>query len=169
MTSPSISASADRPAIGTSRRQGRRAVVSLLGLGVLTSLTRRSVAEQDATEGGFWIIVNRELEVKSLSREFLANAFLRNVRDWDGGQRIFPVDLLPSVSPREDFSRRILLRSVAAVRSYWQQRIFSGRGVPPPELESDTAVIRYVVGNRGAVGYVSKSAELGAARVVAVR
>jgi hypothetical protein len=149
-------------------RKGRRAVLSWLGLCALSSVTRQAFSDQDASAGAFWIVVNRDTEVKSVSREFLANAFLRNVRDWDGGQRILPVDLLPSVSTREDFSRRILLRSVAAVRSYWQQRIFSGRGVPPPELESDAAVIRYVVGNRGAVGYVSKSAELGAARVVVV-
>jgi hypothetical protein len=149
-------------------REGRRAVLSWLGLCALSSVTRRAFSEQGASGDGFWIVVNRDIEVKSVSREFLASAFLRNVRDWDGGQRILPVDLLPSVSTREDFSRRILLRSVAAVRSYWQQRIFSGRGVPPPELESDAAVIRYVVGNRGAVGYVSKSAELGAARVVVV-
>jgi hypothetical protein len=152
----------------SSVRVGRRAVLSWLGVSALSSVTRRAFSEQGASGDGFWIVVNRDIEVKSVSREFLANAFLRNVRDWDGGQRILPVDLLPSVSTREDFSRRILLRSVAAVRSYWQQRIFSGRGVPPPELESDAAVIRYVVGNRGAVGYVSKSAELGAARVVVV-
>jgi hypothetical protein len=152
----------------SSMREGRRAVLCWLGVCALTSVTRRAVSDREGSGGGFWIVVNRETEVKSLSREFLANAFLRNVRDWEGGQRILPVDQLPSVSTREDFSRRILLRSVAAVRSYWQQRIFSGRGVPPPELESDAAVIRYVVGNRGAVGYVSKSAELGAARVVVV-
>lgn len=150
-------------------RKGRRALLSWLGLCALSTVTRRGFSEQGASGGGFRIVVNGESEVKSVPREFLANAFLRNVRDWDGGQRILPVDLLPSIGTREDFSRSILLRSVAAVRSYWQQRIFSGRGVPPPELESDAAVIQYVVGNRGAVGYVSKSAEVGAARVITVR
>ena len=46
---------------------------------------------------------------------------------------IRPVDLRPNAATRRLFSERMLRRSVAAVRSYWQQRIFSGRGVPPPE------------------------------------
>jgi hypothetical protein len=54
----------------------------------------------------------------------------------------------------------VLKRSVAAVRNYWQQRIFSGRGVPPPELDSDEEIVAYVLKHRGAVGYVSGSAEL---------
>jgi hypothetical protein len=60
-------------------------------------------------------------------------------------------------------------RSVAAVKSYWQQVIFSGRGVPPPELESDEAVIRHVTRSPGAVGYVSGAANVRGVRVVSVR
>jgi hypothetical protein len=143
----------------------------LLALGTCAALgvTRRAATAAGETAPNFRVIVNAENGFVNLSREFLANAFLRNVRDWDGGLGILPVDLPPSSPVREDFSRRILLRSVAAVRSYWQQRIFTGRGVPPPELDSDAAVVRYVIGNRGAVGYVSKSAEIDTARVVAVQ
>jgi len=50
---------------------------------------------------------------------------------------------------------------VEAVRRYWQQCIFSGRSVPPPELDSDEAIVRYVAKYRGAVGYVSADAKLG--------
>jgi hypothetical protein len=140
----------------------------LLGICVGLSVTRGVLSEPSDSIGNFRIIVNAENKVPGVSREFLANAFLRNVRDWDNGHGILPVDLLPNSPIREEFSQRILSRSVSAVRSYWQQRIFSGRGVPPPELESDEAVVRYVVDNRGAVGYVSGSAKLGAARVITV-
>jgi hypothetical protein len=50
-----------------------------------------------------------------------------------------------------------------------QQRIFAGRGLPPPELESDEAVLRYVRSRPGAVGYVSERAELGGVKVLGVR
>jgi hypothetical protein len=63
----------------------------------------------------------------------------------------------------------MLGRPVAAVRSYWQQQIFSGRGIPPPELDGDQAVVKFVLQNEGAIGYVSGNAELGAAKVLAVR
>ena len=63
---------------------------------------------------------------------------------------------------------RVLRRSVAAVRSYWQQRIFSGRGVPPPELDDDAAVVRYVLKYPGAIGYVTEGTPLEGAKVVTI-
>jgi hypothetical protein len=62
----------------------------------------------------------------------------------------------------------IIKRSVAAMRSYWQQRIFSGTGLPPPELDSDGDIVRFVLKYRGSVGYVSGRADLGAAKAVTV-
>ena len=56
-----------------------------------------------------------------------------------------------------------------AVRSYWQQRIFSGRDVPPPEADSDLAVLRYVKENAGAIGYVSDVPNIQGVRVVTVK
>jgi hypothetical protein len=38
--------------------------------------------------------------------------------------------------------------------------MFSGREVPPPVRDSDTAVIEYVRANSGAIGYIAPSATL---------
>ena len=64
---------------------------------------------------------------------------------------------------------QVLRRSPEAVRNYWQQRIFTGRGVPPPELASDEAVLAYVREHRGAVGYVSAAAETSSVKVLELR
>jgi hypothetical protein len=141
-------------------------MLALASLSLALAAVGRAAAESSAA---FRIIVNPDNKIAAVSREFLADAFLRNVQQWGDGQAIAPVDLAPSASTREDFSRQILLRSVAAVRSYWQQRIFTGRGVPPPELDSDGAVIRYVGAHRGAVGYVSRNADVAGLRVVPVQ
>jgi ABC-type phosphate transport system substrate-binding protein len=152
-----------------SLRHAGRAVLLLLGTCLAMLGAREGWSAPASPAGGFRIIVNPENTATTLSREFLADAFLRNVQDWESGRRIAPVDQLPSSPTRQEFSKHILLRSVAAVRNYWQQRIFAGRGIPPPELESDAAIVRYVIANRNAVGYVSSAAELGSAQVVSVR
>ena len=122
-----------------------------------------------ADEGpSYRIIVHPDNPTSKASPKFLANAFLKQVTRWDGGDWIRPVDLKPQTTTRRRFSETILNRSVAAVKSYWQQRIFSGRGVPPPELESDEAVVAYIMKHRGAVGYVSPAADIGKARLVRV-
>jgi hypothetical protein len=60
-------------------------------------------------------------------------------------------------------------KTLTQLRSYWNQQIFSGKGVPPPELDSEAAVIRYVLSNRGAIGYLPPGVNPGAAKVVPMR
>ena len=106
---------------------------------------------------------------QSLSRVFLAEAFLKKITQWQNGEQLRPVDQRFDAPIRSWFSETVLLGSVAAIRSYWQQRIFSGRGVPPPAVESDEAVLRYVRQHPGAVGYVSTEADVKDVKVLGIR
>jgi ABC-type phosphate transport system substrate-binding protein len=99
----------------------------------------------------------------------LIDVFLKRTTRWNDGEAIRPVDQRPDSTARRRFSETILQRSVAAVKSYWQQRIFSGRDLPPPELDSDDAVVSYVTKHRGAVGYVSGTAKLERAKPVQIQ
>ncbi|HEV3188846.1 MAG TPA: hypothetical protein VGY54_00040 [Polyangiaceae bacterium] len=123
----------------------------------------------DVRGPSFQIIVHPSNTATGVEREFLADAFLKKVAAWPGGEALHPVDLAPSSPVRRAFSEEILHRSVAEVKGYWQQRIFSGRDVPPPELDADDDVIKYVLKYEGAVGYVSGTARINGPRVVAVR
>ena len=115
------------------------------------------------------VIVNPTNELATVDRQFLADAFLKKTTTWPHGEVIHPVDL-PADSPvRRQFSDEVLHRSVSEVKGYWQQRIFSGRDVPPPELDNDEAVVAYVTKYSGAVGYVSAGASLGTTKTVVVR
>jgi ABC-type phosphate transport system substrate-binding protein len=115
------------------------------------------------------VIVNPNNPVTSVDHKFLLDAFLRKVIRWPDDQPIRPVDL-PADSPtRRWFSDDALKRSVSAVKNYWMQVIFSGHGVPPPELESDERVVRFVQRNAGAIGYVSGTANIDGVKVVAVK
>jgi ABC-type phosphate transport system substrate-binding protein len=117
----------------------------------------------------FRVIVNANNPVTSVDRKFLLDAFLRKVLRWPDDQPIRPIDLRADSPTRRRFSDDALKRSVSAVKSYWMQVIFSGHGVPPPELDSDEQVVKFVQRNPGAVGYVSGTANIDGVKVVAVR
>jgi ABC-type phosphate transport system substrate-binding protein len=117
----------------------------------------------------FVVIVNRQQTFTQVSRKFLADAFLKKVTRWGDGTAIRPVDLTADAPARRAFSDSVLGRSVAAVKSYWQQVIFSGRNVPPPEFAHDEDIVSYVLKNPGAVGYVSPGTDVRTARVVIVK
>lgn len=139
------------------RKPGRRAF-ALLGAVCALGLLGVTLSSEAAEPASYQVIVHPGNPTSSVTREFLADVFLKRVTRWDSSERALPVDLRLDSPVRAAFSRGVLNRSIAAVRSYWTQRIFSGRDVPPPELESDEAVVRYVASHAGAVGYLTAGA-----------
>jgi ABC-type phosphate transport system substrate-binding protein len=121
-----------------------------------------------AERPSFVVIVNPKAPVTRVDRKFLAEIFLRRATRWRDDTPVHPVDLGPESPARARFSQDVLLRSVASVRSFWQQRIFSGQGLPPPELADDAEVVSYVASHPGAVGYVSFGAHVEGARVIEI-
>jgi len=146
-------------------RVARRGLLAL----VLAALGLDSAeARAEAEAPSYVVIVHPNNPHATASREFLAAAFLKKSTRWQNGEPIRPVDLRADSWVRRKFSEAVLRRSVPAVRNYWQQRIFSGRDVPPPEFDSDEAILQYVATHVGAVGYVSTRAQLKRARVLIV-
>lgn len=147
------------------RSQRRRLLAQLLVLAGAACWPRRA----DAQSPGFRVVAHAKNPAGSVPRDFLSDAFLKKTSRWPDGEALQPVDQRGDAALRRAFSAEVLKRSVSAVKMYWQQRIFSGRGVPPPELDGDAAVISYVAGHRGAVGYVSEGAKLDQVKVLSIR
>jgi ABC-type phosphate transport system substrate-binding protein len=104
-----------------------------------------------------------------MSKDLVRQAFLKQITRWQDDENIRPADLFAKSVTRRQFSEKILGRSVEAVKSYWQQRVFSGRDIPPPEFATEDAVVEYVKQHPGAIGYVSKGVDLSTTKVVSVR
>jgi ABC-type phosphate transport system substrate-binding protein len=145
----------------------RNTVIRIVALAFVAFFVRLLAASADPPPP-FVVIVNPSNPTRAASRRFLSEAFLKKTTRWPDGDVIRPVDLVPESSTREKFSQDVLKRSVADVKSYWQQVIFSGRDVPPPELADDEAVVKFVARTAGGVGYVSGSAKLEGVRTIAV-
>lgn len=112
------------------------------------------------------VIVNSSNSVSSVSKSELSDLFLKKKAKWASGQSVSPVDLSAKSSIRESFSQEILGKSVGAIKSYWQQFVFAGKGTPPVEKNSDNEVIEYVKSNEGAVGYISSGGNTAGVKVV---
>ncbi|HWE44157.1 MAG TPA: hypothetical protein VG432_16770 [Gemmatimonadaceae bacterium] len=109
----------------------------------------------------FTVIVNASNPVSSMPRDEVARLFLKKTVAWQSGKTVAPVELPPAAKAREAFARTVLNKSIAQVKSYWQQQIFSGRDVPPPEKRTENDVVAFVRSNPGAIGYVSKGVDIG--------
>jgi ABC-type phosphate transport system substrate-binding protein len=106
------------------------------------------------------VIVNAANPTSTLSKEDLARVYLKKMGSWKNGNSVTVVDQGPKSSVRADFSMAVLGRDVPTMKNYWQQSLFSGRGVPPIEQPSEAQVVAFVAANQGAIGYVSNDAQL---------
>lgn len=106
------------------------------------------------------VVVHGSNPVAALTKAKAADLFLKRVTRWDNGRTVTPVDLAEKNPARAAFSKELLGKEVAWVKSYWQKMIFSGRATPPVELSSDAEVLDLVRGNQDAIGYVSDTATL---------
>ena len=104
--------------------------------------------------------VNASNPTSALSKDDLARVYLKKQTTWKGGGSVAVVDQSPKAPVRAQFSMQVLGRDVPTMKNYWQQSLFSGRGVPPIEQPSDDQVLSFVASNPGAIGYVSADAPL---------
>jgi ABC-type phosphate transport system substrate-binding protein len=133
----------------------RTRLLAILALTWLSAHPARA-AEPD----GFRVVVHASNKAaQALTRAQVSQLFLKKTTRWADGKRVLPVEPA-DLAVREKFARKIHGKSVVAVKSFWNQQIFSGREVPPIEKSSDAEVIAYVKANPEAIGYVASGADL---------
>lgn len=133
----------------------RVAAVVFLALSVL--VTAPASAAEDA---GYRVIVHKSNPLNSITKDQLSQLLLKKRSRWAHGPAVEPVDLAPTSTVREAFSKDVHGRSVSSIKNYWQRQIFSGRDVPPPEASSDAEAITFVQSHPGGIGYVSAKTTL---------
>lgn len=127
------------------------------------------VARVDANgEARFKVIVNANNPATRVSKDLLRNAFLKKETRWRGGETLRPIDLTSKFPARGSFTRVILRKTPAQLKTYWNQQVFSGKGVPPPETDSVPEILAYVRTTPGAVAYVPVDVEPRGVKVVEV-
>lgn len=133
----------------------------------LLSLAWPGVAQTDgdgdapaADEPGFVVIINAANPETEMEAGRVSKMFLKKIRRWPDDVPVNPVDLNEKSPTRELFTETIHKKRVSAIKTFWQRMIFSGRNVPPAELNTDEEVIQFVLSDPGAIGYVSSATEL---------
>ena len=145
--------------------RGRIFIAGFALLVLVLGLASASVAGGER----FMVIVHPDNRINTISRDFLRNAYLKKSVEWSGGGTIRPVDLASKIPVRDQFTHDVLKKTPAQLKTYWNQQIFSGKGVPPPEAATVAAAIAYVLANPGAVGYLPADADPGKAKVVRIK
>jgi ABC-type phosphate transport system substrate-binding protein len=107
------------------------------------------------------VVVNSANAVSALPRDSVSRIFLKKTTTWPNDQKVVPVDQATNAPSRRAFSKAILARDPSEIAAYWNQMIFSGRGLPPVTKASDREVLDFVHDNPSAIGYVAGDTKVG--------
>ena len=133
----------------------------------LVAIVLLAAASVWAQGGGYKIVVNPSNPATSMSKDEVARIFLKKSTKFSDGRSASPVDLAVNSSIRENFSKSVLGKPASAVDAYWQQQIFSGRDIPPPQ-KSENAAISFVRSNENGIAYISSGADTAGLKVINV-
>ena len=142
-------------------------IMKLSRIPYLVAMALFASANVWAQGGSYKIVVNPANPATSISKDELSRIFLKKSTKFPDGRGASPVDLPVNSTIRESFSRNVLGKPASAVDAYWQQQIFSGRDIPPPQ-KSEAAAINLVRSNENGIAYVSAGADVGGLKVITV-
>jgi ABC-type phosphate transport system substrate-binding protein len=136
-----------------------KTIITVVGLGMALMVSPVAAQVQ--------VIANPSVSVAELSAEHLKDIFLGAKTDV-GGAAVEPV--FEQTGPAHDaFLKAFVGKSDAALRMYFKTLVFTGKGTQPKAFASDAEVLRYVAGTKGAIGYISSSAETTGAKKISVK
>jgi len=141
-------------------RAARKAFFLGAALMITSFLITPALMAQDspAASGELRVIVNSQVSSEALKSDFIMNVFLGKTTKWSDGSKIVPVVLAKGETSR-NFLHRFVKKTPEQFSTFWKKQIFTGKGTPPKEFESEDDLIKFVAENNGAIGFVTKAPE----------
>ena len=133
---------------------------ALTGIAVGCSISLFSLADV--------VVVVHPNNDAALDKKAVQRIFLGKEKKFSNGKEVLPVNQAPSSSARDSFDTDTLGRSSTQIAAYWSKLVFTGKGIPPKELDNDAAVLAIVADNLNAIGYVDSASVSDAVKVISL-
>ena len=102
----------------------------------------------------------------TFDRKEIENIYLGKSRTFPSGAAVLPLNLDNSVPAREAFDSKVLNKTSTQIKSYWAQKVFTGKGTPPKEVGSVAEMLELVAANPSIIGYVDSSDATDAVKII---
>ncbi|NPD10438.1 phosphate ABC transporter substrate-binding protein [Vibrio ostreicida] len=101
------------------------------------------------------VIVNKSSSAV-LDKKQISRIYLNLDKKLESGRPIIPIAHVSSSPLAAEFNKNVVGKSSSQYKAYWSKLIFTGKGTPPKEVDSDDEVIQLVANNPDLIGYVEK-------------
>jgi len=121
-----------------------------------------------AAQAQVQVIANPSVGSASVAADELKDVFLGSKTTLSDGSAVEPV-LGQAAAAHEDFLKDVVGKSEQALRTHFKSLVFTGKGSMPKSFASDGEIVAYVAKTKGAIGYVSASADAAGVKKIAVK
>jgi ABC-type phosphate transport system substrate-binding protein len=133
---------------------------TLIGIAVGCAISFCSLAEV--------VVVVHPSNDAAIDKKAVKRIFLGKEKKFSNGKEVLPVNQVASSGARGSFDTDTLGRSSTQIAAYWSKLVFTGKGIPPKELDSDAAVLAIVADNPNAIGYVDSASVSDAVKAISL-
>lgn len=111
------------------------------------------------------VVVGKSSAIGNISKDDLERLYLgKSTSIGDTKVKLFNQDANSEITA--EFNRLALNKSSSQVKAFWSKLMFTGKGNPPDEVDSNSAVIKAVSSDATAVGYIDAGSVTGDVKVI---
>ena len=114
------------------------------------------------------IIINESVPVDELSMNDVKQIFTGKKRSWENGDIIIPA-VLTRGETHENFLTKFTQKSRMQFRTYWKKLVFTGKAQALNEFGSESDLVEFVAGTKGAIGYIDSDSPHKGVKVVKIK
>jgi len=101
-----------------------------------------------------------------ISQEQVSKIFLGRDKSFADGSPAIPVALSDGNVSTDIFSGAVLKKKPSQLKAYWSKLVFTGKGSPPKQINSDAEMVKLVAKNPNFIGYVDAASVDSSVKVV---
>ena len=114
-----------------------------------------SISITHISSADIYVVVAKNSDTETLKKKDVIAIYTGKTKALPNGNLAAPFDHKDTAKIKAEFYKKLTNRSISQINSYWARLIFSGRHVPPTQLNNEAAVMSGVAQNPNAIGYVS--------------
>ncbi len=123
----------------------------------LSILSLCGVLLSPALLGAETVVIVHPSNAAALSKEDVSRIFLGKMPSFPGGGQAVALNLKEGNPQRQSFEAGYLDKTAAQLKAYWSQMVFTGKGTPPKEVDSEEEMKQLVATNPNLIGYIDAS------------
>lgn len=122
--------------------------------------------QPDTADQSEVVVIVHASNTSQLNQQMISKIFLGKAKTFPGGKAASPVGLKDDAQTTQEFNEVVLNKKSAQLKSYWSKLVFTGKGEPPQQLNSDAEVIDLVKSSPDAIGFISSDEGVNDVRIV---